>query len=123
MTIDPREHRERLWIPVVAPIVWSTHFTICYALTALWCGRFAAIGGSATPVVGGITALSIAVMAVCFGYGWKRHDRRLPAEPNDDDSPGDRRQFVAFTTMLLAALSMLGTLFVAGAAMLMGGCG
>ena len=122
MPSDTREHRERLWVPVVAPIVWSTHFTICYVLAALWCGRFAASAGSAAPMIGGITVISVAAMLVCFGHGWKQHGRRLPNEPNDDDSPGDRHRFVAFTTMLLAALSVLGTLFVGGAAMLVGEC-
>lgn len=118
------ERREKLWMPVVAPIVWSSHFTVCYIVAALGCGRFGPTsgGGDAATLIAGLTAIAVAVIAACFVHGWRRHASRWPAASNDDDSPEDRHRFVAFTTMLLAGLSLLATLFVGVAALLVGPC-
>ena len=47
-----------------------------------------------------------------FGRGLRRHGYTLPREPNDDDVPESRQRFVAFTTVLLAGLSLIGTVSV-----------
>ncbi len=116
--------RERLWIPIVAPVVWSTHFTACYIWIALACGRFAGHGGfeGARTAVAVMTAAAVVIIAICFGYGLHRHGRRLPDRSNDDGTPEDRTQFMALTTMLLAGLSMAATLYVAVAVIAVGGC-
>ena len=113
--------RERLWIPLVAPIVWSTPFTICYIWVAMACGRFGSFERARTGVTI-LTVVAAATIAMCFAHGLRRHGYRLPDRPNDDGTPEDRTRFMAFTTMLLAALSLVGTLYVGVAVSAVGGC-
>jgi hypothetical protein len=118
MTPDLHERHERLWVPVAAPIIWATHFLCCYVAAALWCGRFASTGGTGGLVVliSAFTVIASIAITALFLRGLKRHAHQLPIESNDDDSPEDRRHFLAFTTMLLAGLSLVATLFVGVAA-------
>jgi hypothetical protein len=124
MTTDLAEQNERLWAPVVAPVIWASHFLCCYITAALWCGRFAAAQGSGglVTLIGTYTAIAATLIAACFVRGLRRHGHRLPDVPNDDDSPEDRRHFLAFTTMLLAGLSLVATLLVGVAAMMFDRC-
>ena len=121
---NPSERREKLWMPVVAPLIWSTHFTVCYVAAALSCGRLGAAGssGGAAALIGGVTVMAVAAITACFVQGWRRHANHLPTESNDDDTPDDRHRFVAFTTMLLAGLSLLATLFAGFAVFLVEPC-
>ena len=113
--------RERLWIPLVAPIIWSTHFTIGYIWVAMACGRFGGFDRARLGVAL-LTAVAAAGIAVCFAHGLSRHGGRLPHRPNDAGTPEDRTRFMALTTMLLAALSLVGTLYVGIAVTAVGGC-
>jgi hypothetical protein len=117
-------HRESLWRPIVAPAIWALHFTVCYIWITLACGRFGAAGGfdRARTGIGVLTAAAIAIMAWCFIDGFHRHGRRLPDRSNDDGTPEDRSRFMAFTTMLLAALSIVATVLVGYAVIAMGRC-
>jgi len=109
--------RERLWLPVVAPVVWSTHFMLCYTVAALACGRFAEVLPAARVrgVLVVLTAAAVAAMAWCLRDGWRRLGSRWPRRAHDDDHPHDRQHFMAFTTVLLAGLSLLATAFEAAA--------
>jgi hypothetical protein len=113
-----------LWTPVIAPVVWSTHFTICYIWIAVACGRVASAGGveRARTGVAVITAIAVLIIAGCFVHGFRRHGRGLPDRPNDDGTPEDRTRFMAVTTMLLAGMSFIATLLVGYAVMAIGGC-
>jgi hypothetical protein len=118
------ERRESLWTPIIAPVIWALHFTICYIWLTIACGRLAAGGfDRARTGIGIITAAAIVVMLWCLIDGFRRHGRRLPDRSNDDGTPEDRSRFMAFTTMLLAALSIVATVFVGYAIVAMGGCG
>lgn len=113
-----------MWVPIVAPVVWSTHFMAVYIWAAMACGRFAGDRGF-EPARNGITILTVvaaAIIAVCFAHGFRRHGYRLPDRSNDDGTPADRTKFMAFMTMLLAALSLVGVLFAGIAAAAVGGC-
>jgi hypothetical protein len=121
MTMNTIRPRESLWVPIVAPVTWSTHFTVCYIWVAMACGRFGSFDRARTGVAIA-TAAAVAVIVGCLIYGLYRHGYRLPDRPNDDGTPEDRTRFMAFTTMLLAALSLVGTLYVGIAAMAVGGC-
>jgi hypothetical protein len=121
---DLSERHERLWVPVAAPAIWAIHFTLCYVTAALWCGRFAgaAAPGALRTIVGVYTAVAVAGMVAFFILGLRRHRGQWPTRPHDDDTPEDRRHFMAFTTMLLAGLSVLATAYVALAMLLVDGC-
>lgn len=125
MTTALKEQHEHLWTPVVAPAIWAAHFLCCYATAALWCGRFASAQGSGRLelLIAVYTVIATALIAVCFAHGFRAHGHNLPDTSNDDDSPGDRHRFIAFTTMLLAGLSLVATLFVGAAAIMIDGCG
>ena len=115
METSGRAHRDPLWMPVAAPVIWVLHFMACYIAAAMWCGRFAGL----TPVpvqqlfVLTTTAIATAAIAALFWRALRRHQGESPGESHDADTPEDRAHFVALTTMLLAGLSALGTLFVA----------
>ena len=120
---DLSERHERLWVPIAAPSIWAIHFTLCYVTAALWCGRFSGPGSyGLRTIVGVYTAVAVAGMVAFFLFGLRRHRDRWPTRPNDDDTPEDRRHFMAFTTMLLAGLSVLATAYVALAMLLVDGC-
>ena len=111
-----------LWLPIIAPVVWALHFMTCYVWAALACGRFAGSPDDLRAPILIATGVAGSLIAVCFAYGFHRHGRRWPDQPNDDGTPEDRTRFMAVTTMLLAALSLVGTVSVGLAALAMGGC-
>lgn len=112
-----------LWIPLVAPIIWSTHFTVCYIWAAMACGRFASqIAGSLDFVLILMTAIAIAPISVLLLRGFRRLNYRWPDHSLDEGTPEDRARFMAYMTILLAGLSGLATLFVGVASLSMGGC-
>lgn len=113
--------RQSLLTPIVAPVVWAVHFTACYAWAALACGRFAGFDRARTGIII-LTAIATVVIGGCFAFGFHRHGRRFPDRPNDDGTPEDRTRFMAFTTMLLAGLSLVATLYVGLAALAAGRC-
>lgn len=119
-----RERRERLWIPVVAPAIWALHLVLCQIIVALWCGRFGGIAsqGAVQAAIAALTLGALVGITVLFAHGYRRRNPVHPAGPHDDDSPDDRRHFMAFTTMLLAAMSLLATVFVAAGVFVAGGC-
>jgi hypothetical protein len=115
---------QSLSTPIIAPVVWSVHFMTCYTWAALACGRLATadrFGAARTGIVV-VTAIAAVAIAACFVTGFRRHGRRLPDQSNDVGTPEDRTRFMAFMTMLLAALSLIATLFVGVAAAAMTRC-
>jgi ABC-type Fe3+ transport system permease subunit len=124
MSHEMHESTERLWIPILAPSIWAIHFTVCYATVVGACGRFGrADAPSLLALLGVYTIAAMAAIGALFVHGWRRHRSRWPRETHDDDTPEDRRHFMAWTTMLLAGLSLVATVMVALAAFLVGGCG
>lgn len=119
-----RVSRERLWLPVVAPVVWSTHFMLCYFTVALACGRFTAVLPAARvhALLAAYTLLALAGMLACLWWGWRQLGGTWPRHHHDDDTPQSRRRFMAFTTVLLAALSVLATVFESAALWAVGPC-
>ena len=114
---------DRLWVPVISPIIWSTHFTVSYIWAALACGRFASRAAD-TLSIAMIVMTTIALVAIggFFLRALRQLDYRLPDQPNDAGTPDDRTRFMAYTTLLLAGMSWIATLFVGVAASVMGGC-
>ena len=115
---------QTLWAPVIAPVIWAAHFMTCYVWAALACGRLASDQSFARAQIGiGIaTAVAATAIALCFMSGFRHLGGRLPDQPNDDGTPEDRTRFMAFTTILLAILSLIATLFVGVAAIGVGAC-
>jgi len=114
---------DRLWVPLISPIIWSTHFTISYIWAAMACGRFASPAGrSLERALIVMTVIALVAIGVFFLRAFRQLNYRLPDQPNDDGTPEDRSRFMSHTTMLLAGMSWIATLFVGVAATAMGGC-
>jgi hypothetical protein len=112
-----------LWVPLLGPIIWSSHFTVSYIWAAMACGRFAArAAGSLDTALIVMTVIALVPIGVLFVRGLRQLDYRLPDQPNDDGTPEDRSRFMAYMTILLAGMSGIATLFVGVAAFSMGGC-
>jgi len=124
MSRRPQPHApDRLWVPLLAPIIWSTHFTISYIWVALACGRFAArAAGSLDDALIVLTVIALVPIGVLFMRGFRQLGYQLPDQPNDDGTPEDRTKFMSYMTILLAGMSAIATLFVGVAAFSMGGC-
>jgi len=90
---------------------------LCYTVAALACGRFAEVLPAARVrgLLVVLTAAAVTVMVWCLHDGWNRLGSRWPRRAHDDDTPHDRQHFMAFTTVLLASLSLLATAFEAAA--------
>lgn len=118
-----RHAPDPLWIPIASPIIWSTHFTVCYIWAAMACGRFAPrLAGSLDLVLIVLSAIALVPIGILFLRGFRQLNYRLPDQPNDDGTPEDRTKFMSYMTMLLAGLSGIGTLFVGAASVSVGGC-
>lgn len=112
-----------LWVPLVSPIIWSIHFTVCYIWAATACGRFAPrFAGSLELALIVLSATALVPIAVLFVRGFRQLNYRLPDQPNDDGTPEDRTMFMSYMTMLLAGLSGIGTIFIGAASVSVGGC-
>ena len=112
-----------LWVPLLSPIIWSTHFTISYIWAAMACGRFASrAAGSLDLTLMVTTGIAVIPIGVLFMRGFRQLGYRLPDQPNDDGTPEDRARFMSYMTMLLAGISAIGTLFVGIASFSVGGC-
>ena len=103
-----------LWRLALSLSIWATHFILCYVTAAIYCAKFA---GTARDFI----ALRLIIVAytiiALLAIGWDalaagRHLRRAGEPPPfDDDTPQDRHRFLAFSTLLLAGLSFVATVF------------
>ncbi len=115
-----------LWTLIVSPTVWAVHFTLCYAVAAVYCAK--AGGGQAAdllPVRAWIAAVTVAALAIILWSG-HRALRQWGAgavdPPHDAATLADRRRFFGLATLLLAGLSCVATLYVALPALFIGDC-
>jgi hypothetical protein len=113
---------DRLWVPVISPIIWSTHFTISYIWAALACGRLAHAADTLSTVFVVGTAIALVAIGGFFLRAFLQLEYRLPDQPHDDDTAEDRTRFMAYTTLLLSGMSWIATLFVGVAGFAVGGC-
>jgi hypothetical protein len=117
---DLPENAVDLALLAAPPAIWFSHFLACYGSAAVWCARYVGPGGSLAPLSPAFIVLTIVAMAgiAVVGIGAYRRHRHGDAEPpHDFDSAADRHRFLGFATLLLAGLSLVATLFSAGAAL------
>lgn len=114
---------DRLWVPLISPIIWSTHFTVSYIWAAMACGRFASQAGAFLErALLVMTVIALVAIGVFLLRAFRQLNYHLPDRPNDGGTPEDRTRFMSYTTLLLAGMSWIATLFVGVAATAMGGC-
>jgi hypothetical protein len=112
-----------LWMLAASPALWALHFLACYGFAALWCGRFG--DDSFTPVRAVFAFLTVTALVGIsgigvIGYAW--HRAANDGAPHDADTPGDRRAFMGLSTLLLSALSAVGVIYSALAAVFIASC-
>ena len=119
------EPRQTLWILTFAPAIWAGHFLLSYVTTAIWCTRFTD-DNTLGPVPGFVavfTAAALAGIGAVAWAGWRGHRYGgSEASPHDHDSPVGRYRCLGFSALLLASLSALATIFVAGSALFFETC-
>lgn len=119
------EENESLWILTVAPVLWATHFLLCYGTAAIWCAKFVGPDGSlwnARVAIAIYTAVALAGIGVIGWLGFRRHSFGAETVPHDFDTREDRHRFLGFATLLLSGLSAVATLYVALTAVFIGSC-
>jgi hypothetical protein len=119
------EDKHSLWLLTVSPAIWFAHFLLSYVTAAVWCAKVAGPGGalgSARAAIAVYTVLALAGIAFTGWLGHRRHRFGGATTPHDFDSPEARYRFLGFATLLLSALSAVGTLYVALAALFIGTC-
>jgi hypothetical protein len=122
MTPTRRDGHERLWVPVLPLVIWALHMLICYVAAALACGPtrpFPAPAFNRLVVVATLVAVTLIVWLGATAA--RRHGAWRSAVP-DHAASEDRGRFIAFTTLLLAGLSLLGVVWVAWSTVLVGAC-
>lgn len=121
----PPERTESLWLLIVAPTTWALHFTVSYATAAVWCAKVAPGDGSlgsGRALIGLYTLVALAVIGHSAWHAFRRHKYGSATAPHDDDTAADRHRFLGFSTLLLASLSLVATLFTAMVAVAIGDC-
>jgi hypothetical protein len=124
------ERHESLWILTAAPTIWTAHFLLSYATAAIWCAK--AMGPDAgiadvRTAIGIYTVAALAGIGMVGWVGWRRQEVVGLDTPPDEaeagrDTPEDRHQFLAFSTVLLSALSAVATVYVALGALFVENC-
>lgn len=103
-----------LWRLALSPSVWALHFLLCYITAAIYCAKFAE-GRDGLVIVRLVITAYTAVAVGVIGTDAFNAARRLracgKAPPFDQDTPEDRHRFMAFSTLLLAGLSLVATVF------------
>jgi hypothetical protein len=104
--------RVTLWTLIVSPAVWAAHFLFSYLWASVSCAK---LGVFATIpwLFWACTALALLVIAAS---GLIAHiQSRVPGDspPHEQGTKVDRLRFLAYSTLLLAALSFIGVIFTA----------
>jgi hypothetical protein len=120
------EENESVWMLVLAPSIWAVHFMASYLTAAIWCAKVAQPGESIATVRWAIAIYTIVAIALIFvvgRVGYLRHtSRSVAAGPHHTDTAEDRHSFMGFAMLLLSALSIVATIFVALVAVFVENC-
>lgn len=101
-----------LWTLIVPPTVWAVHFLASYLWAAVQCAKAGGFARAPTLYV----VATVAALVLILAAGVIAHvQSRLPGgtPPHEEGTDTDRMRFIAFSTVLLAALSFVGVVFTA----------
>lgn len=107
-----RQLKVTLWTLIVPPTLWAAHFLFSYLWASVQCakaGSFARYPG----VFWGATALILMLILASGTVAWIQSRSPGDPPPHEQGTDSDRLRFLATSTLLLAALSFVGTVFTA----------
>ena len=110
-----RRTRDNLWTLITAPTIWAFHFLLSYVVAAVQCAPNTEIFrpiGETRIMVGVITAVALALIGLVLWRSFREWRGHGGGYRHDQDTDLDRERFLEFSTLLLAALSFVGVLFV-----------
>jgi hypothetical protein len=119
------EEHASLWTLAVPPLIWAAHFLLSYWTAAVWCAKFAGLGGtlsSARIAIALYSLLALAALAFTGLRGYRRHRLASKPAPHDDDSPESRYRFMGYAAMLLSGLSAIAVIYAALVVVVIGSC-
>ena len=110
------ESNQSLWLLIVSPTIWATHFLACYLTAAIWCAKYSGPDRSLGIVREAVAIYTLIALVGIFLTGFlgvRRHRFQHPTMSHERDTPEDRHRLLGFATALLSGLSAIATLFVA----------
>jgi hypothetical protein len=119
------ERRERLWLVIVSPVIWASHFLLSYVTASVWCAKAAGPEASLWPVR---VAIAIYTLAALIGIAWngwrgyRRHVFGTSTSTHDFDSPAGRHGFLGFAVAILSMLSAIATIYGTFPIVFIGSC-
>ncbi|UXN62267.1 hypothetical protein [Phyllobacterium zundukense] len=119
------ETGHNLWRMLAPLTIWALHFLACYVAAAILCAKYPQITDLAPlrHLIFLVTFLAVAAVAY-IGFSTLRIWRHsLDGDLDyDHDTPEERHRFLAHVTLMLCALSVIGILYVAIPAAIIGSC-
>ena len=113
--------RVTLWTLIVPPSVWAAHFLFSYLWAAVSCAKLGRWARFPTVfAVGTVVALVVILLAGLIAWQQSRTPGDPP--PHNEGTDIDRLRFLAFSTLLLSALSFIAVLFTALPVLMLGDC-
>ncbi|WP_343525703.1 hypothetical protein [Sphingomonas sp.] len=116
-----RKLRVTLWTLIVPPSVWAVHFLLSYLWAAISCAKIGAWARFPTAFAVA-TAIALIVIVASGVIAWQQSRTPGDPAPHQEGTDVDRLRFLAYSTMLLAALSFVAVIFTALPVIMLGDC-
>lgn len=116
-----RRLRVTLWTLIVPPTTWAVHFLFSYLWAAVSCAKIGAWARFPTAFAVG-TVIALVVIVGAGVIAWQQ--ARTPGDPapHDAGTEIDRLRFLAYSTLLLSALSFIAVVFTALPVLVLSDC-
>ena len=119
------ETGHNLWRVLAPPTIWVAHLLICYVTAAVVCAKFAQ--SIDLPALRYFILVVTLVAIAAIGYIVISTMRiwRFSMDGDldyDHDTPEERHRFLAHVTLMLCAVSVIGVVYVAIPAAIIGSC-
>ncbi|WP_294393951.1 hypothetical protein [uncultured Sphingomonas sp.] len=101
-----------LWTLIVPPTTWAAHFLFSYLWAAVRCAKLGSFATEPGLFWGG-TAVAVAVILAAGWMAWVQSRTPGSHPPHEEGTEVDRLRFLAYSTLLLAGLSLIGVAFTA----------
>jgi hypothetical protein len=113
--------KANLWTLILPPSVWALHFLFCYVAAALACAKGEDLDGLRTAIAGA-TMLAAGLIVLSGAQAWRHWGFGSDMPPHDAATDEDRQHFLALSTLLVCALSLVSVIFVALPALFVTDC-